>query len=119
MNAIASDKKDWLAVLESECQKRTQRVVATELGYSPSVINQVLKGTYPGDNEKVRAKVEGMYMGATVMCPVVGAIPRNRCIEQQGRPFAATNPMRVQMYRTCPTCPNNQSLQHLTDEDAV
>lgn len=119
MEVLARSEKNWLTVLHDECKKRNQRVVATELGYSQSVINQVLKGTYGGDNDKVRAKVEGLYMGATVMCPVVGAIPRNRCIEQQGRPFAATNPMRVQMYRTCPTCPNNQSLQHLTDEDTV
>lgn len=106
---IATDHKpDWITVLDNQCKARTQSAVADELGYSPTVISQVLKGNYSGDNTKVEAKVRGMYMGAMVQCHIVGgAIPRNRCIEQQGRPFAATNPLRVQLYHACPTCKNN------------
>jgi hypothetical protein len=47
-------------------------------------------------------------MGAVVECPVIGEIPRQRCIEHQRRAhrFAATNPMRVQLSKACRVCPN-------------
>jgi hypothetical protein len=109
---------DWLAVLQAQIEApgKSMRIIAEELGYSHSVISQVLKGTYTGDVNKVRAKVEGAYMGAMVHCPGYGGdIPRNRCIEQQGRPFAATNPSRVRLYHTCPTCPNSTK----TKEQAI
>lgn len=114
METIATDKQNWRDVLKDEVGRKNQIVVADELGYSTSVISQVLKDKYTGDTDKVRAKVEGMYMGSTVTCPVVGTMPRNRCIEQQGKPFAATNPTRVQMFYTCPKCPNNQTAQPRT-----
>jgi len=42
----------------------------------------------------------------TVECPVVGDLPRQRCLEHQGRrsQFAITNPTRILLYRVCPTC---------------
>lgn len=97
---------DWLAALRAECARSSQAKVGHRLGVSGSTINQVLKGTYPGDVKRIQGLVEGELLGATVVCPVLGEIPRNRCLEHQRRPFAATSPMRVQLYHTCPTCPN-------------
>lgn len=98
----------WIDALRIEVEKAgSQARVGEMIGYSAAVVNQVLKGVYKGDIEKVRAKIEGAFMGATIDCPVVGEIPRNRCIDHQSRPFAATNPMRVQLYRACRSgCPN-------------
>lgn len=99
----------WLDILKHECAQRTQADVAAELKVSPAVINQVLKGIYKGRTNRIKSLVEGRYMGATVECPIIGDIPRNRCIEHQlRRTFAATNPLRVQLYKKCPTCPNFQ-----------
>lgn len=102
-----ADKPQWLAVLAAECKKTSQLEVAKALGYSASVINQVLNDKYQGDLYKLQEIVEGAFMGKTVDCPVIGSMPRHRCIEMQGRPFAATNPLRVQLFHTCPTCPHN------------
>lgn len=102
-----ANKADWIQVLENQCKKTSQKEVAQKLGYSHSVINQALSGKYPGDIEKLRQKVEGAFMGLIVVCPVIGEIPRNRCIDMQGRKFAATNPLRVQLYNSCPSCPHN------------
>jgi hypothetical protein len=71
----------------------------------------VLKGTYKGDVSSVQRAVEGALMGMTVECPVIGDLPRNRCLEYQRQPFAATNPMRVQLSRACPTCPNRRGAE--------
>lgn len=102
---------DWLDVLRSACQARKQNVVSEEIGYSPTVVSQVLKGVYKGDLRAVQTKVEGALMGLTVDCPVVGDLPRNRCLEYQRQDFAATNHLRVQFSRVCPGCPNRRSAQ--------
>lgn len=94
---------DWIEALKSECKRTSQTRAATAIGYSASTVNQVLKGTYKGDMKSIEQAVRGALMGATVECPVIGEIPRNRCIDHQRRAgkFAATNPMRVQLHQAC------------------
>jgi hypothetical protein len=99
----------WLTVLAGECTRTSQVAVAKRLGLSGATINQVLKGKYKGNLPRIRSRVEGAYMAARVDCPVIGDIPRDQCItHQQRRRFAATNPLRVQLHKICPTCPNWQ-----------
>lgn len=97
---------DWLDCLRAACQHESQKAVASRIGYSAAVVNQVLKGTYKGDMGRVQAAVEGALLSTTVECPVIGELPRQRCIEYQRSPYAPTNPMRVQLYRTCRQCKN-------------
>ncbi|EAU53559.1 helix-turn-helix domain-containing protein [Mariprofundus ferrooxydans] len=99
----------WIIVLRKACKINSQAAVATQIGMSPAVVNQVLKGTYNGRLDNVQKRVEGALMGITVDCPVIGDIPLNRCIENQSRPFAATNPLRVMLHRACKTCRNNRN----------
>ena len=99
---------DWLEVLRAHCKTASQRKVAERLGYSTSVINQVLGGKYNGDLKAVQTKVEGVFMGLSVNCPVVGDLPRNRCLDYQRQGFSATNPMRVRLAQACPSCPNRR-----------
>lgn len=102
---MTNTEPDWLTVLrEHSAPKGGQARTAERIGYSPAVVSQVLKGTYKGDLKAVQTKVEGALMGLTVECPVVGELPRNRCLEYQQRPFAATNNLRVQLSRACPNC---------------
>lgn len=92
---------DWIELLRAACAASTQAAVARRLGYSSTVVNQVLKGSYTGDLARVKAAVEGALMQAEVDCPVCGSIPRQRCVEHQRAPFRATSPMSVQLYRAC------------------
>jgi len=101
--------RDWLTVLTRECSATSQQAVAKRMGLSGATINQVLKGKYKGNLRRIQSRVEGAFMAARVDCPVIGDIPRDQCItHQQRRRFAATNPLRVQLHKTCPTCPNWQ-----------
>jgi len=95
---------DWIEVLRDACRHATQGAVARRIGYSSPVVNQVLSGSYKGDLNRVQAAVEGALMAALVDCPVIGEIPRQRCIEHQRRPFTPTNPTNIQLYKTCPVC---------------
>lgn len=91
----------WLDVLREQCEKRSQAQVSKMLGYSPAVINQVLKQAYKGNLNKVEMAVKGCFMAQTVSCPVLGEIQHHHCLNYQKLPFAAINPQRVQLYKAC------------------
>lgn len=97
---------EWLNALQAECKRTTQAEAATRVGISATTVCQLLNGTYKGNLQRMQARIEGALLGQTADCPVCGEIPRDRCIEHQTRKFSATSPMRVQLARACPTCPN-------------
>ena len=98
-------QSDRLELLRTKCAETSQAAVARALGYKPSTICQVLNGTYQGSADKVLTRVEEVYGGTTVNCPVVmGDITLGKCAEHRKRPFASTNPLRLLFHRTCPKC---------------
>lgn len=98
---------DWVEELRLECVRTTQAATALRLGVSTTMVNQVIKGCYKGNLSRLEIKVRGELMNCRVNCPVVGEITERRCQDEQEREFAATNPMRVQLYRACRSgCPN-------------
>jgi len=103
-----STEADWIAVLRQTAQATTQSAVARVIGYSSAVVSQVLKGSYAGDTRRVQTAVEGALMGMTVECPAIGELRRDRCLDYQRQPFASTNPLRVQLSLTCPSCPHKR-----------
>lgn len=99
---------DWISELAAACERLGQKEVAKRIGYSPSVISQVLNNKYPGDLDRVQAQIEGVLMKRVVDCPVLGEITLDVCRGHQKRKFSTTNPMRVQMYRACRNgCPHS------------
>lgn len=112
---MSSSDRDWIEVLRAHRTAHGGKKTADAIGYSTAVVSSVLNGKYGGkfggDLNAVRQKVEGALMGLTVECPVVGELPRNRCLEYQRQPFAATNHLRVQLSRTCPECPNRRGAE--------
>lgn len=106
---------DWLAVLREQSTptpthpERSQSKAAAAIGMSPAVVSQVLKGTYQGRLDRVEAKVRGVFMHQTVVCPALGEISLAKCQDEQGRPFAPTNPQRVAVYKACRSgCPHSR-----------
>lgn len=97
---------DWIAALRAECQRTSQARTAARLGVSAAMVNQVLRGRYQGKTANIEARVRGELMRATVECPILGEISTRQCLDEQSRPFAATNPIRVLLYRACRTCPH-------------
>lgn len=100
---------DWKQVLKQQCERKGREAVAREIGYGETVISQVLNDKYPGRIDKVESAVRGAYLGKTVHCPVIGELATHQCQEHQSRPFAATNPQRVRLYRACRNhCPHSE-----------
>lgn len=95
---------DQMGLLTAQVGKLGQAEVARQLGYSASAINQVVHGTYNGDVSTILAKVELVFGQSTVDCPELGEISLRKCAEMKARPFAATNPMRVALYKACKQC---------------
>ena len=98
---------NWLETLKQQCNERSQKWAAEQIGYAPAVVNQVLKGCYKGDLKRVQIAVEGAFLQRTVNCPVFGELAANRCLENQILPFAAINPTRVKLYTACRNCQHN------------
>ena len=99
---------DWIAALAGACDELSQAKVAFAIGYSPSVVNQVLAGVYAGKTEKVERAVRNIYLPEQVSCPVLGEITTTRCAAAQGQPLSTANPLRIALARKCPLCPNYQ-----------
>ncbi|MCK9468175.1 MAG: hypothetical protein M0Q49_02055 [Porticoccaceae bacterium] len=99
----------WVRLLAEQCALRSQKKVAEEMGYSTTVINQVLGNKYPGDLEAVETAFNGAFLSANVNCPVLGELAAHRCLENQRRKYAATNAIRVRLFKACHGgCPHSR-----------
>lgn len=99
----------WVRELATEANRTTQASTARKIGYSSAVLSHVFGNNYPGDMSKVEAKVRGALMGETVMCPVVGEIGRDRCLNEQAMPMTGASSIRAKLYRACRSgCPNSR-----------
>lgn len=103
-----SEKLNWMTVLREHRDSHGNGPTAEKIGYSATTVSQVLSNKYKGDLSAIQKAVEGGLMGMTVQCPVVGEMPRNVCLDYQRRVFQATNPLRVQLNKACPKCPNRR-----------
>lgn len=105
---------DWIVVLARACDSSSQARVAADLGRSPSLVNQVLKGRYKGDLSAVEARVRGIFMGSERACPALGRIKLNQCQDwrEKARRFTNTNGQRVRMFRACNACAVNRKEGH-------
>ena len=100
---------NWLQVLKDEVAKQGMRSVAEKLGVSKATVSQVVNDKYKASTHVIQQRVEGVFMASTVICPILDEIPLNQCLEHQSRKFAATNHVRVALYKACRNgCPNSK-----------
>lgn len=94
----------WITTLRQAVVAHGLRAISKRIGYSPGAISSVLSDKYTANTGRIQSAVEGALMASTVECPVLGDLPRQRCVEHQRAGFRATNPMRVALSRACPSC---------------
>ncbi|WP_322895206.1 MULTISPECIES: hypothetical protein [unclassified Yoonia] len=109
VEAWGHDMPEWVNVLAKACAASSQSKVAKRLGYAAAVVSQILRNKYAGKVDNVRARVEGVLMGATLECPALGLLPLHECQDwrKKAKVFSNANHQRVVMYRACSNCPNN------------
>jgi len=102
-----SPAPDWIEAMARACDASSQAEIARRVGISRSAVNLVLKNRYRARCDAIEKRVRGALMGALVECPVLmTSIPLNDCMTHQARPYSSANFTLVQLFRTCPTCPN-------------
>lgn len=98
----------WVQALREECERTSQRATADRLGVSPSMINQVLGGTYKASTRHLEVRVRGELMAEQVACPILGEISARACQDHQRRTFTPWNPIQMSVYRACRNgCPHS------------
>jgi hypothetical protein len=99
---------DWIDALAAAAENaRSQTELGKRLGLASSTVSAVIGNTYPGNIDRIEARVRGVLMNARIQCPVMGEIARNRCIDFQELPFSGANPQRAQIWKACRApCPH-------------
>jgi hypothetical protein len=92
---------EWVEALAIEANRTTGAAAGRRIGYSGSVVTSICKATYAGDIGAVEAKVRGALMGATLECPVLGEIGRDRCLDEQKKRHVATSAVRTALFHAC------------------
>jgi hypothetical protein len=99
--AWGSALPDWVEALAQEANRGTSAKAAQRIGYTGAVVSHVFSKNYPGDIARVEAKVRGALMSATVVCPVVGEIGLDRCLNEQKMGNTGASPIRARIFRKC------------------
>ena len=92
---------DWIDCLAREAIRTSGAAVAQRLGYSPAVVSDILRSKYRGAVGAVEQKVRGALMGATLICPVLDEIGRDRCLDEQKKKFSGTSAIRTRLFHAC------------------
>ncbi|MEH6737461.1 MAG: hypothetical protein V7695_02810 [Sulfitobacter sp.] len=105
-----NEPPEWVITLARECDATSQNKVSKRLGYSASVISNVLRNQYPGNMAAVEDVVCGALMNAEIPCIGLGTVNRRNCREWRNRSntSASHNSLRVTMRRACNRCPVNK-----------
>lgn len=110
---------EWIIALAEECDRTSQRQVAQRVGYSAGAVNQVLAAKYKAPLRNIQKAVRGAFLSATVLCPVVGELAADRCLDQQKKPWSSS-PLRLRMFKACRSgCPHSRiNPKPQSEEDA-
>ncbi|PMI33543.1 hypothetical protein BCT30_05065 [Enterovibrio norvegicus] len=105
----------WLDELRKQVADTSLNSVANAMGVSKAMISQVLNGKYQGNMQRVQSLVESVYMGHTVVCPVLAEIPKHKCLAHQNAKHVGSTPNAIRLWKACRSgCPNSQLEERLS-----
>ena len=109
--------QERMELLRNKCGEFSQAIVALKIDYSKSAVNQALAGKYKGSLNNLLKRVEEVFSQTTVECPVMGGIFLKQCAENRRDELRVTNPLRVKLYRECPSCTAWMDVQTPAEEE--
>lgn len=98
----------WVRLLATACDETSQKKTAVKISRSSALVNQVLKGKYPGDLTDVQNRVEKVF-GIKIPCPELGDIEGAACLVNQQKKYNPANHAAVSLFVACRRCPHNIS----------
>ncbi|MFN3879830.1 MAG: hypothetical protein ACK4L8_00185 [Nitrincola lacisaponensis] len=108
ISAWGDTPPDWIVALAAEVDSSNRTAVAQRLGISRTSVSLVLVNKYPSSSTQgIEKRV--MALLSSIQCPVMGEISAEQCQTERKKPFVASNPTRIRLYRACSTCPHNPS----------
>ena len=117
VSAWGDTMPDWVRILAEGCNMESQAAVAKRIGYSPATVSQVLSNSYQkGDISRFEQVVRGALMAETIICPRLGEMSRDVCLNWQRRPFSTASSNAVAMYQACRSGCEHSRLQGGRDE---
>ena len=96
----------WLELLRAAVALSTQREVAHELGFSPTTVNQVLKGTYTASPARLAARVLARYNHPLHCHHLQREIAGSECVSFRTRPIPTSSHHALDHWAACQACPN-------------
>jgi len=98
--AWGSPLPDWIKALAEACDDTSLRKTAARMDVSPAMVSLAInrKRLYLSF---IKVRVEKRLMITMVVCPILGVMGRNECLQEQARPFSSANPLRVQLFKAC------------------
>lgn len=106
---------DWIDALVKACDAKgaSQNKVAGRLGYSGSVVSQVLRKDYAGDMHRLETRVRDIFLGGEITCPALGEIKSEACLKWRdlAADLTSASPIRVRMFNACKRCDRNQQAE--------
>jgi hypothetical protein len=102
---------DWILALAERADAEGLKGAAAAVGYSGSLVSNVLAGKYQASLHNVERRVRGAFMGG-VNCPGTGDVMSTAaCLDWQQKPFEPSSQLRCRMYRACRSgCPHFGSM---------
>lgn len=97
---------DWVEALAVAVDTHGWAETERRIGYSHSVVWEIVRAAYKARTERVERAVREALMRLTVECPVTrGVIDGAACLDHQRRPYCSGNPTAIQFFRGCRRCP--------------
>jgi transcriptional regulator with XRE-family HTH domain len=104
----------WLDELRRQINATSLTAVSKAMGVSKTTISQLANGKYGADTAKMQVLVESVYMGHTVTCPVLGEIPKHKCMAHQNTKHVGSQPNAIRLWKACRSdCPNSELEERL------
>ncbi len=99
----------WVVALADAATRHSLTQAARKIGYSAALVSNVIANKYGAGTERIEAKVRGALMNEKVVCPVLGEIGRDHCLDEQAMPKLSTSSIRSKLYRACRNgCPHSR-----------
>lgn len=99
---------DWVEVLAEQAENFGLKKTAKAIGYSTAAISSVINNRYQGRLDHVKDAARGAFMGASVICPVLGEIGRDTCLNHQKSTARGTSSLRARLRYACRNgCPHS------------
>jgi len=97
--------KNWLELLSQAVSASSRAAVAKELGVSRPSISLLLAGKYPGNTNRMAARIMERY--ARVDCQHTGkSVAPEQCRKFTGQ-APSSSPAALRQWRACRACPHN------------